>query len=113
MKNILSVLSSLFVIAVLTFSSFSISAGSDSHLKEAIQHTEAAAQASDAKAVAQHAEEAKRHANAAKTEKPGNQHIQAGLKSLDDTTRQAHDDKTDEAKKAAEDALKHFKEVEK
>lgn len=102
-----AILSSLLIISVLVFSSFSVNAG-NSHLKEAIQHTEAATKASDEKSVAQHAEEAKTHANAAKSEKSDNKHLQEGLKCLDDATREARDGRLEEAQKAAKDALEHF-----
>ena len=54
-----TILSSLFIMGVLAFSSFSVNAG-NSHLEEAIQHTEAATEADGAKSIAQHAEEARR-----------------------------------------------------
>lgn len=105
-----AILSSLLIMSVLAFSSFGVNAG-DSHLKEAIEHTEAAAKASDAKSVAQHAEEAKTHANAARVGSPDDKHLQEGLKCLDDATREARDGKAEEAKKAAKDALEHFRQA--
>ena len=105
-----TILSSLFIMGVLAFSSFSVNAG-NSHLEEAIQHTEAATEADGAKSIAQHAEEAKTHANAARAEKSDDKHLQEGLKCLDDATREARDGKTEEARKAVTDALEHFKQA--
>jgi hypothetical protein len=89
----------------LGFASFGVSAG-ESHMKEALTHAEAAAKASDGKTVAEHAEAAKTHA------KTADEHLDAGIKSLDAAINHGKMGMTNEAKKAAEEAVGHLKAAE-
>ncbi len=75
----------------------------ESHIAEAIKHAEAASKAADGKAVAEHAETAKTHA------KTADEHLDAGIKSLETAIEQDKAGKTDEAKKAAGEAVTHLK----
>ena len=91
---------------------FSVSAiAADSHLDQAIQHDEAAVTSPDGKSIAQHAEEAKTHAKAAKNDKTDAKHMDDGIKSLDDAIKEGKGGNTDAAKKAARDAVNHFKQA--
>jgi hypothetical protein len=75
----------------------------ENHLQEAIKHVMMAAKAKDGKSVAQHAGEAQKHAKIA------DEHLDAGLKSLEeaiDHGNQGHDDMAQTAAKEAEEHLK-------
>ena len=88
-------------VALACVSFFSYAA--ESHIEEAIKHAEAATKASDGKSVAEHAEAAKIHA------KTANEHLVAGIKSLDDAIDHGKQGHADIAKKSAEEALAHLK----
>ncbi len=95
---------------ITTFFSLSALAGAG-HLDQAIQHAEMAVKSTDGKAVAKHAMEAKKYANAAKNDKDrqiDTNHMDEGIKSLDDAVKEGKDGETDAAKKAASDAIEHF-----
>lgn len=77
----------------------------ENHLKEAVKHAEMAAAATDAKTIVIHAEEAGTHAKAADA------HLDAGLDSLDRAIEHGNKNEGALAKKAAEEAAQHFKEV--
>jgi hypothetical protein len=87
----------------------------DSHLEQAVQHTEAAAKATMPKSIVEHAEAAKAHAEAAKNEKnhliPGGAHLDAGIRSLNKVIENGELGAADSARKAAEEALNHFKQA--
>jgi hypothetical protein len=101
-----------FYASILIMVLYSISSiAGDSHLDQAIQHTEAALASPDGKGVAQHAQEAKAHANAAKNDKTDAKHLEDGIKCLDDAVKEGKEGNTDAAKKAARDAVNHFKQA--
>ncbi|SNX61151.1 Small metal-binding protein [Nitrosomonas ureae] len=105
----------LTTLIMMTFFSLSVLAG-ESHLDHAIQHAETAAKSADGKAVAKHAMEAKKHANAAKNDKDrqiDTKHLDEGIKSLDEAVKEGKDGEADAAKKAASDAIEHFKQASK
>ena len=106
MKTI-SLYAGILILALFSFGA--IAAGS--HLDEAIQHAEAAVNSSDGKGVAQHAEESKTHAKAAKNDKTDAKHVDEGIKCLDDAIKEGKDGNTEAAKKAARDAVNHFKQA--
>ena len=91
---------------------FSLSAmAGDNRLINAIQHTQRAVTAVDGMDVTKHAEVAKNHANAAKTDKHNkydNKQMDDGIKYLDDAIKEGMDGNAEAARKAANDALKHF-----
>ncbi|MER2514187.1 MAG: small metal-binding protein SmbP [Nitrosomonas ureae] len=83
-------------------------------MDHAIQHAETAAKSADGKTVAKHAMEAKKHANAAKNDKDRQidaNHLGEGIKSLDEAVNEGKDGEADAAKKAASDAIEHFKQA--
>ncbi len=107
MKTI-TLFSSFLIMALFSFSALAES----SHLAQAIQHAESAAKSSDGKTVAHHARMAKNHANAAKSQKDrviNRQHLDEGIKCLNDVVKEGEDGNTDAAKQAAADAVTHFK----
>jgi Small metal-binding protein len=114
MKNI-TLLASLFIMAIISFSAIA----EDTPLDQAIQHAQAAATSSDSKAVVQHATEAIMQATAAIKMKPiagrydknEDNHVSEGLKCLDDAVKEGNAGHTDAAKKAASDAVNHFKQA--
>jgi hypothetical protein len=75
----------------------------ESHISQAIMHAEAAAKADGGKAIAEHAEAAKAQA------KTADEHLDAGIKSLDDAIEHGKLRHADLAKKSAEDAITHLK----
>lgn len=77
--------------------------GAESHMAEALKHAEAAAAAADAKGIAEHAGVSKTHAKVA------DEHLDAGLKSLDGAVEHGKMGHADLAKKAAEEAVTHLK----
>lgn len=87
---------------ILAFASFGAYAG-ESHMAEALKHAEAAVKADDGKGIAKHAEVAKTHAQTA------NEHLDAGITSLNDAIDHGKLDHTDLAKKSAEEAVTHLK----
>lgn len=93
---------SLWAGVILTFCSFSIYA-EDSHMIQAVKHAEAAAKATDGKTAAEHAEVAKPHAKAVE------EHLTAGIVSLDSAIEHGKLGHNDLAKKAAEEAVTHLK----
>ena len=97
-------------ILIIALFSFSAIAG-QSHLDQAIQHAEAAVTSPDGKTIAQHAEESKTHAKAAKNDKTDAKHVDEGIKCLDDAVKEGNDGNIDAAKKAATDAVEHFKQA--
>ncbi len=105
----------LFFTSIMIMILFSLSAmAGESHLVHAIKHAEAAAAAADGKAVAEHAGQAKTHAIDAKNDKTSKsdpKHIDDGIKCLDDAIKESKSGNTDAAKKAATDAVSHFKQA--
>jgi hypothetical protein len=87
---------------VLAFCSFYVYA-EESHISQAITHAEAAAKATGGKAITEHAEAAKTHA------KTADEHLDAGIKSLDDAIEHGKLRHDDLAKKSAEEAVTHLK----
>lgn len=86
--------------------------GSENHVKEALKHAEAAAAAGkkgDASTIAEHARMSKTHVEAALKDKPGDEHLQAALKSLDTAIGDASMSKGEPARKAAKEAITHLK----
>lgn len=75
----------------------------ESHIDQAIIHAEAAAKADGGKAIAEHAEAAKAQA------KTADEHLDAGIKSLDDAIEHGKLRHADLAKKSAEEAVVHLK----
>jgi cell division protein FtsB len=87
---------------VLAIASFGAYAG-ESHIAQAIKNAEAAANATEGKIIAEHAETAKTHAKVA------DEHLDAGIKSLNDAIESGKLRHADLAKKAAEEAVTHLK----
>jgi len=87
---------------VLALASFGAYAG-ESHMAEALKHAEAAAKADDGKTIAKHAMAAKTHADTA------NEHLDAGITSLNDAIDHGKLGHGDLAKKSAEEAVTHLK----
>ena len=102
MKLINMKLTGLLAGTVLTLASFGAYAG-ESHMAEALKHAEAAAKADDGKTIAEHAEKAKTHAKAA------DEHLDAGITSLNDAIDHGKMKHGDLAKKSAEEAVTHLK----
>lgn len=97
-------------ILFMVFFSLGVMAG-DNQLIDAIQHTQRAVTAVDSNDVVKHAEMAKNHANAAKTDKYNkfdNKQMDDGIKCLNDAIKEGKDGNAEAARKAANDALKHF-----
>jgi Small metal-binding protein len=92
----------LWVGIFLTLASFGAYAG-ESHMTEALKHAEAAAKADDSKAIVEHAEAAKTHA------KTADEHLDAGITSLNDAIDHGKLKHTDLAKKSVEEAVTHLK----
>ena len=111
----MSVKTMTFFTSIMIMILFSLSAmAGESHLVHAIKHAEAAAAAADGKAVAEHAGQAKTHAIDAKNDKTSKsdpKHIDEGIKCLDDAIKEGKSGNTDAAKKAAADAVSHFKQA--
>ena len=91
----------LLAVIVLTFASFG--AYAESHMVEALKHAEAAAKADDTKSIVEHAEAAKTHA------KTADEHLDAGITSLNDAIDHGKMKHADTAKKSAEEAVTHLK----
>jgi len=72
-------------------------------MAEALKHAEAAAKADDAKAITEHAEAVKTHA------KTADEHLDAGITSLNDAIDLGKMKHADLAKKSAEEAVTHLK----
>lgn len=109
MKNI-TLFASILVMVVFSLSGMA----GDNQLIDAIQHTQRAITAVDGMDVAKHAEMAKNHANVAKTDKHhtyDNKQMDDGIKCLDDAIKEGMDGNAEAARKAANDALKHFTQV--
>ncbi len=87
---------------ILAFASLGAYAG-ESHMAEALKHAEAAVKADDGKTIAEHAEVAKTHA------KTADEHLDAGIASLNDAIDHGKMKHADLAKKAAEEAVTHLK----
>ena len=87
---------------LLTVASFGAYAG-ESHTAQALKHAEAAAKADDVKAITEHAEAAKTHA------KTADEHLDAGITSLNDAIDHGKMKHADLAKKSAEEAVTHLK----
>ncbi len=87
---------------VLTLASFGAYAG-ESHVAEALKHAEASAKADDSKTIVEHAEAAKTHA------KTADEHLDAGITSLNDAIDHGKLKHADLAKKSAEEAVTHLK----
>lgn len=73
------------------------------HLAEALKHAEAAVKATDSKSASEHAEAAKTHATTV------NEHLTAGIKSLNEVVDHNKMGHPDLAKKSAEEAVTHLK----
>ena len=86
----------------LTLASFGVYAG-ESHMTQALKHAESAAKADDSKAIVEHAEAAKTRA------KTADEHLDAGITSLNDAIDHGKLKHTDLAKKSAEEAVTHLK----
>jgi uncharacterized membrane protein YvbJ len=95
-------LTSLSAGIIITFVSFCTYAG-ESHMAEALKHAEAAVKADNGKTIAEHAEVAKAHA------KTADEHLDAGIASLNDAIDHGKMKHADLAKKAAEEAVTHLK----
>lgn len=102
MKLTLIKLTGLLAGILLTFGSVCASAA-ESHMAQALKHAEAAAKATDGKVISEHAEKARDHA------KTADQHLDAGVVSLDGAIEQAKQGHADLAKKSAEEAVTHLK----
>jgi hypothetical protein len=85
----------------LTAGSFAVYA-EENHLQQAVEHAMTAAKETDAKAIAQHAEEALKHAKVA------DEHLDAGIKSLQEAIEHGKQDHGSVAQKAAEEATQHL-----
>jgi hypothetical protein len=85
----------------LNLGSFAVQA-EENHLQEAVKHAMTAAKETDGKAVAQHAEKALKHAKVA------DEHLDAGIKSLQEAVEHGNQNHGDIAQKAAEEATKHL-----
>lgn len=96
--------SSLCAGIALTLCSFGAFA-EESHSELALKHAQVAAKATDAKTIAEHADTAKTHAKVA------DEHLDAGIKSLDEAIEHGNLGHTEEAKKSANEAVKHLKAV--
>lgn len=111
----MSVKTRMFFTSIMIMILFSLSAiAGESHLVHAIKHAEAAAAAADGKAVAEHAEHAKAHAIDAKNNKNSKsdpKHIDEGIKCLNDAIKEGKGGNAEAAKKAATDAVNHFKQA--
>jgi hypothetical protein len=94
-------LTGLLAGTVLTLASFG--AYAESHMAEALKHAEAAAKADDTKSIVEHAEAAKTHA------KTADEHLDAGITSLNDAIDHGKMKHADSAKKSAEEAVTHLK----
>lgn len=84
----------------------------ENHLKEATKHAEAAATSGkkgDASTIAKHARMAKTHVEAALKDQPGDEHLNAALKSLDAAIFGSERGEGDKARQAAKDAVNHLK----
>jgi len=77
----------------------------ESHSALALKHAQVAAKATDAKTIAEHADTAKTHAKVA------DEHLDAGIKNLDEAIEHGNLGHTEEAKKSANEAVKHLKAV--
>lgn len=95
-------LTGLSAAIILALASFGAYAG-ESHMAEALKHAEAAVKADDGKTIAEHAEVAKTHA------KTADEHLDAGIASLNDAIDHGKMKHADLAKKAAEEAVTHLK----
>jgi hypothetical protein len=95
-------LTGLLAGTVLALASFGAYA-EENHMTEALKHAEAAAKADDAKAITEHAEAAKTHA------KIVDEHLDAGITSLNDAIDHGKMKHADSAKKSAEEAVIHLK----
>ncbi|EIC28524.1 MULTISPECIES: small metal-binding protein SmbP [Methylomicrobium] len=74
----------------------------ENHLQQAVEHTMMAAKQTDGKAIAQHAQEALTHAVTA------DQHLDAGIKSLQEAVNQGNQNNGSAAQKAAQEASQHL-----
>lgn len=93
---------SLLAGAFLTICSLGVYAA-ESHMAQALKHAEAANKASDAKAITEHAETAKSHVTITE------EHLKAGVTSLDAAIEHGKQGHADLAKKSAEEAVTHLK----
>jgi len=92
----------LLAAILLTFCSFGAYAA-ENHMEQALKHAEAAAKADDGKTIAEHAEAAKIHA------KTADEHLDAGITSLNDAIDHGKMKHPEAAKKSAEEAVTHLK----
>jgi hypothetical protein len=74
----------------------------ENHLQQAVEHAMMAAKQTDGKAVAQHAQESLKHA------KTADEHLDAGLKSLQEAVDHGNQNHGDLAQKAAQEATQHL-----
>lgn len=96
----------------LSFISFSVLAGMENYLHEAMKHTQAAMSSTNEKAIVQHATEAITQANAAKDEQKYQEDknfIDEGLRSLDEAVNKGRKGEIEAAQEAARKAFEHFK----
>lgn len=87
---------------VLSFCSLGAYAA-ENHMEQALEHARNSAKATDAKDIAEHADTARKHAKAS------DEHLDAGIASLDQAIDHGKQGHTDLAKKAAEEAVTHLK----
>lgn len=111
-RKIITLLTSILIISLFSFNVFA-----EDVLDQAIRHAEGATRASDGKAAARHAADSKAQAEVAKKDedeknnKTAAKHIEDGIKSLDEVLKVGNEGKTEAAKKAASDAVNHFKQA--
>jgi hypothetical protein len=86
-----------------SFGAFAEDHSEESHNKLALEHAQEAVKAADVKAIVEHAEIAKTHAKVA------DEHLNAGIKSLDEAIEHGKLGHDKPAKKAAEEAVNHLK----
>ncbi|CAD86353.1 MULTISPECIES: small metal-binding protein SmbP [Nitrosomonas] len=111
MKKILSILSSTFILSLFMLSSVNAQV-EDVHLQEAIRQTEAVVLAVDVKTMTQLVQEAERYAVEVKSTHPENEHLQEGLKHLNDVIKESQAGEPAAARKAAIVALSKFNQIE-
>ncbi|MGZ5007570.1 MAG: small metal-binding protein SmbP [Methylobacter sp.] len=90
---------------VLSVCSLTVYADED-HIEKALKHAKEAGKAGDAKTIAEHAELARTHA------KTADEHLDAGISSLDNAIAQGKQGDAAKAKQSVEEAITHLKKAE-
>ena len=104
----------ILLASILVMALFSFSVVADDYLDQAIQRAEAAVRANDGKILILYATDSKVHATDAKNDKTIDiKHVDEGIKYLDDAMQKGKDENIEAAKKAAAEAIKHFKQARK